>query len=66
MTQGIQMIAFQDTVRPYVLLHNAYLVKQPTQRMGREAARLMLKRLADPAMPVTVKELSASAEFRES
>ena len=42
-----------------------HLVKQPTQRMGREAARLMLKRLADPAIPVTVKELSASAEFRE-
>ena len=63
--KDIQMIAFQDTVRPYVLLHNAYLVKQPTQRMGREAARLMLKRLAEPDMPVTIKELSASAEYRE-
>lgn len=63
--KDIQLLAFQDTIKPYVLLHNAYVVKQPTQRMGREAARLMLKRLSDPDMPVTVKELSASGEFRE-
>ena len=62
--KDIQLLAFQDTIKPYVLLHNAYVVKQPTQRMGREAARLMLKRLSDPDMPVTVKELSASGEFR--
>ena len=65
MGKDIQLLAFQDTIKPYVLLHNAYVVKQPTQRMGREAARLMLKRLSDPDMPVTVKELSASGEFRE-
>lgn len=63
--KDIQLLAFQDTIKPYVLLHNAYVVKQPTRRMGREAARLMLKRLSDPDMPVTVKELSASGEFRE-
>lgn len=63
--KDIHLLAFQDTIKPYVLLHNAYVVKQPTQRMGREAARLMLKRLSDPDMPVTVKELSASGEFRE-
>ena len=63
--KDIQLLAFQDTIKPYVLLHNAYVVKQPTQRMGREAARLMLKRLSDPDMPVTVKELIASGEFRE-
>lgn len=63
--KDIQLLAFRDTIKPYVLLHNAYVVKQPTQRMGREAARLMLKRLSDPDMPVTVKELSASGEFRE-
>lgn len=63
--KDIQLLAFQDTIKPYVLLHNAYVVKQPTQRLGREAARLMLKRLSDPDMPVTVKELSASGEFRE-
>lgn len=62
--KDIQLLAFQDTIKPYVLLHIAYVVKQPTQRMGREAARLMLKRLSDPDMPVTVKELSASGEFR--
>lgn len=63
--KDIQLLAFQDTIKPYVLLHNAYVVKQPTRRLGREAARLMLKRLSDPDMPVTVKELSASGEFRE-
>lgn len=63
--KDIHLLAFQDTIKPYVLLHNAYVVKQPTQRLGREAARLMLKRLSDPDMPVTVKELSASGEFRE-
>lgn len=63
--KDIHLLAFQDTIKPYVLLHNAYVVKQPTRRLGREAARLMLKRLSDPDMPVTVKELSASGEFRE-
>ncbi len=62
--EDLQLVAFQDTASPYVLLHNAYVVKQPTQQMGRDAAAALLHRIAKPDMPITVRELIATFEYR--
>lgn len=62
--KDLRLVAFQDTAIPYILLHNAYVIKQPTQRMGRDAASLLLERIENPNMPNIVKELIASYEYR--
>jgi DNA-binding LacI/PurR family transcriptional regulator len=64
--QDVAIISFDDTPWAEVLNPPLSVVRQPTYELGRAATDLLLQRLTDPKIPVTVLELNPQLILRDS
>jgi DNA-binding LacI/PurR family transcriptional regulator len=66
MPSGVSLVGFDDIPTAELLDPPLTVVRQPTYQVGAHAAKLLLRRLRDPAAPIKEVVLAATLEVRAS